>query len=271
MKTESQIFSWRRFGQTLRRDFMLNGRQLALNGGMMFGVITLFLIFISILFVDNMYITLDSPTEFYEARIADTYKTLQEVYSVFFLILGAIFCSLGASMFATNLSTTGKRINELMSPSSHSEKYLSRFIICIICVPVAFCASFALADLISMLVVRICYGFEHTFIMPVPMSFLGNKIYISIIAGSMTYMLGSTLWPKYSFVKTFLALMIIQFVVSIAAVASFTLIDIKSFDITSAQLKNAYYIYVIVWSLFCVTASYFRMKKIEIIKTRRLW
>lgn len=197
-------------------------------------------------------------------------KTLEEVYTVIFYAGGLGFCVLGASTFATNLSSTGKRLLELMSPSSHAEKFLSRFIICILCVPIAFAVSFAIAQLIALLTVKIIYGYDYNYITPLYHTILVPSVIWVILCSVMTYMLGSTLWPKRSFVKTFVAVMIAQTLGSILLMIFFNLFGIRN-PFSDEQWHNLYVSFIISWSVCCLVLSYLRLKHIEIIKRKRLW
>lgn len=259
MKTQSQIFDFGRFGDCLMRDLRLNGKSWMLKALMMLGVTTLLLIFAT-----NPYVGPLSMLDYTEKQAKGAF--------IIFRFCGSAFCALGASMLMENMTTKGLRLNTLMSPASNLEKYLSRFLICIVGVTVAFIICFAIADAIRVLYILQYYGEVDglRYIGPFGVqAFAENQFFLwgFLIALQATFALGSTIWPKNSFLKTFGAIIIL--------LIAFFLIDDQVF---SAIFKKGSYVSMpgetlgtvfvtvcAIWAVFCHITAYFRFKESEII------
>lgn len=274
MNRKSQIFDLNRFGLVLRRDLALNGRSLLLKALVMFGVIVMMLLFVA-------YVI-----DYHDKGCEPIGDVASDEIMVVFIFSALLFCSLGASDFMGDMSTPGNRLNSLMSPSSQFEKFVSRFIICIIGVTVAFFACFALADLVRVVVTRIfvwdAEGLEYLgpFGVMSHMAAEGEHDVMSpksvfwsiLLCNQASFVLGNTIWPKGSFVKTFAAYTVIQFIMAVVAIVSFRIFlggHLQGYSVDLHPEDYKFGVSVIssaVWILFCLITSYFRMRESEIIQ-----
>ncbi len=260
MNKTNQTFDIARFGNCLKRDLMLNGRSWLLRGLMMLGVTTLLLIFAT---------NIGMGAE-YEKGIDMIHKGSCFVVMKF---CGTVFCALGASLFMENMTSNGLRLNSLMSPASDLEKYLSRFLICIVGVTIAFVACFALADLLRVAYYHIQYPAETVhYFGPFAIQDLAENIFyfwIGLFAVQSTFVLGSTVWPKNSFLKTFGAIVVFMIVFIIVSNNVYGLFlepgHCFTTESTITNVTDAMKVAVFVWIAFCYITAYFRFKESEII------
>lgn len=264
MNTKSQIFDIARFGKCLKRDLTLDSRSLILKCLLMLAVTTTILLFATWPSLNDTF------------RITDYDVTQREGCFFTFRFCGFVFCMLGASLLMDNMTIPGKRINTLMSPASSLEKYLSRIVIYVIGVTAAYLVCFSLADLIRYIVISIYFG-------PVEgLSYMGafqvqelaeSKFYLwgFFFAIQATFVLGSTIWPKGAFIKTFGMCVLICIIGLIASACI-----IKHYIFTPGSIywlkDDALGILEVliktmpsVWAVFCYITAYFRMRESEII------
>lgn len=260
METISQTFDFGRFGKCLMRELKLNCKAWLLRMLLMFGVTTILLII---------------ATHPHHISPED-YGALQSEGSFLISRLCAfVFCGLGASLFMENMTSNGLRLNSIMSPVSQLEKFATRFTICIVFVTLAYLLCYTLADVVRVMYVRTQYGDLpnlHFFGWYSVMRMAESKWFLwsYFFAMQMTFVLGSTVWPKNSFLKTFGTVVVICLVFMYAA------INLDSYFgpqgpcaiSHSACVLLKYWIanYApLIWSAFCLITSYYRFKESEII------
>lgn len=257
MKTQSQIFDFGRFADCVSRDLRLNGKSWMLKALMMLGVTTLLLIFSTHPFVGP-----DGIVEY-------AYKQADGVFLIF-RFCGAVFCALGASMLMENMTSNGMRLNSLMSPASDLEKYLSRFLICIVGVTVAFIICFAIADAIRVAYITHEYGDIDglSYVGPFGVQvYAESEFYLwgFILAVQATFALGSTVWPKNAFLKTFGVIVALLIIFSFMAKGVFSLFHIPGFRPTPDWIETLGKTVPAIWAIFCYITAYYRFKESEII------
>lgn len=258
--TKEKMFDFKRFGRVLSRDINSNKQSLLLKGVMMFGLLALLMIFISLIE--------DSTGK----------GTATVIFYVGFFIFGA----LGASIFMENMTTAPARLTSLMLPATQFEKYMSRFVICVIGTTVAYLISYEIADIIRVIFANYLQPATRTHAVAMPFweltdfsqginstSLLVLSFYISM---QSTFVLGSTFWAKNSFVKTFAACLVLQFAVSIifSSIAEYLFSGAETFYVKNFYDSDK----ILLWSFICINAfcstfqfvvAYFRTKEAEII------
>lgn len=255
MNAISQTFDIKRFGLNLKRDLLSDWRSWLTRLLMITGTTTLAMIILQ--FNSHSY------------DIDDASKI--------FKIFAMVFCALGASLFMKNMSTKGLRLNSLMSPTSELEKFLTRWVICIVGVFVCYIVCFAIADLLR---VGIMQFYEHSEPLDLrlmdPFSVMlsgdfSSDFWISLIFSQSVFLLGSTVWPKDSFRKTFGALIIIGVVCGLifTGVMSWLLRKYVIFGYTDDSFEESiinarWYIYAVI-IVFNYVVAWFRFRESEII------
>jgi len=207
----SAKFSWSRMWALTRRDLVENRRNLLMTLGVMFGLLLLVAILVTKMNVDSLSPSFPSA----EGRGVVVWVT--------FFYLSMLVVQVLGSLTFSNLSLKVKRINALMLPVAQSEKFMSRILIYIVGGNIALIVSLFLADALSALLFGMAPGF--TFMPITEMLFCVRNVELSLatifvivfvmLFIQSIYMLGSALWPRLSFLKTFMALLAIQILLPI--------------------------------------------------------
>ncbi len=204
----SAKFSWSRMWALSCRDIVENRRNLLMTLGVMFGLLLLVALLITKIQADTAFSSAEGRSV---------------VVWVTFLYLSMLVVQVLGSLTFSNLSLKVKRINALMLPAAQSEKFMSRILIYIVGGNMALIVSLLLADALSALVFGMAPGFIF---MPIGemLSCVRNvelllatilvMVFVMLFIQSV-YMLGSALWPRLSFLKTFMALLAIQILLPI--------------------------------------------------------
>lgn len=266
MKTASQTFDFKRYVNCIKRDIALNGRSWLQKILLMLATMTILLTFVTGL-------------DLHDGRL--TVYNYAGTISLMLRVCMILFGAYGASLFMENMSSRGKRLNELMSPASTLEKYLSRWTLCILGLTIALFLCFALAELLSITYLRWSngdiVGLRYLNIFEV-MADEAERWYMpwcALIGTQATFMLGSTLWPKNSFVKTIGILFGFYLVTLLSCMVAANLClpggnqnyQLKPFnydlDWIDPFVLSA--LGSLTWATFCYVISYFRMRESEII------
>lgn len=216
MNTVSQTFNWNRFVTALKKEVVENSRTL------LFSIIAIYGILALIMIIGN--ITLGANTSRPETMLR---------YNIVFMVYG--FGSIiVASLAFRGLKDKKGRTEFLTSPSSTLEKYLVNVLIYVVGFIVVFPICAQLADLTRILVLWPWSDGD----VPGPINFLNTFhnvahqqewwkydskvileiiIWLGVLASPALYLLGSVLWPKLSFLKTFAAVYVIEMVIFILA------------------------------------------------------
>lgn len=198
-------FSWSRVWFLIRRYFNENFRQLWMTLGVMFGIMLFFSITINR--------TIGNIGS--DAGIV--------LWLIFFGIISFALTVVGSLTFSS-MSTKPRRIVAMMVPASKSEKFVSLLIIYNIFAPLLIVFSALLVDALTSAIFLhepfFIYLLRHAgdFLAAIRGDSYGIEIFFGIMCGvggsltcSMaTYTLGSSIWPKKSFIKTFCVLFAIQ-------------------------------------------------------------
>ena len=216
MNTVSQTFNLNRFVAALRKEVVENNRTL------LFSVIAVYGILAMIMIIGN--ITLGANTSRPETMLR---------YNIVFMVYG--FGSIiVASLAFRGLKDKKGRTEFLTSPSSTLEKYFVNVLIYVVGFFVVFPICAQLADLTRILVLWPWSDGD----VPGPINFLNTfhnvahqqewwkydskvileiTLWLGVLASPALYLLGSVLWPKLSFLKTFAAVYVIEIVIFILA------------------------------------------------------
>lgn len=200
MTTENG-FSWSRTAVLMKRYIAENRRNLAMAAGVSFGILLLLAIMSSKLF--------NSYDEHWERSL---------FLWMMYLWIGALGLQILGSLTFCSLNSKAKRIGALMIPAAQSEKFVSQVMIYVVGGNLFLILSMVIADGVSAGVFGYAPGFSQ---LPLDELFEDAEMTeITIVAGlaalwtglfaQAIYVAGSALWPKLSFLKTFVALMVVQ-------------------------------------------------------------
>lgn len=263
MNASSSTFDFARLGLCVKRDIMLNGRSWMLRLLMMVGVTAI------------VYTFATWPGLHY-----GSYQPLQlEGGFSAFKLCGVILCAWGASLFMENMTSKSKRITSLMNPASQAEKFVSRWLICLVGVTLAYLVCFGIADIIRIGFIRLFWGEVDglRWLGPFEVMTQAEKWsypLVSLISTQATFMLGSTVWPDKAFQKTFGFIIVLAiacgvlttiglkwFITSHVVISESTAINLNIVDIivNTASVINA------IWVTFCYVISWMRFREAEVI------
>lgn len=269
------FFNMSRFVRICRKEMIESWRANLLRVVMMYGILT-------IAFVWNGYFQykyLSGSTSVKEDPIW-SFELIVFIWTI--LIMG----TLSASFTMERMKTKTNRIAVLMTPATMFEKFFSRWLIFTFGYLIVFLIAFKLADWTRVLVYSMSYPDLKNIIASTPLSrlvgddsqywvafrtskdlLLGISFYFFV---QSIFVLGSSIWPKNAFIKTFSAIVIITVVyVSIGVILIKVFLEqgnrgfsdpISSHTIMALGTAFFFVMAIINWVL-----AYFRFKESEII------
>lgn len=220
---KNQVFDWSRFVATLRKELIENWRII------MFSLVGIYGLSVMLMILGNLVTG---------GHMEDSTLALLP-FNVMFMV-GSFSAIIFASLSFRSLTTKTGRVNLLSSPSSTFEKYAVNVTVYVLGFFVAFPLCLQLADLTR--IVFLLPWKSETFLVPGPINFLLTvhnfaqtqellseqgksllelSIWVSLLASPGLYFLGSVMWPRLSFLKTFAAVYAIEFVVFLIILISF--------------------------------------------------
>lgn len=255
------FFSLSRFNLLLKKDIMENWKSYVLRILLIFGII-----FIAL-----------SWNGYFAYKTSRMYDPSHVFTAGVFMVSLFIFGSLSASYIMEKMKSKTDRISYLMIPATAFEKYFMRWLIYTIVFLGIYFLMFKMADCTKTFIFRIIYP-ENTNIEPFSFSYITSTtfkekdellIFIGFyILNQSTYVLGSILWPKNSFLKTFAANIIIIFVYGIVATYSFHLFFVnKTVEVGFISDPSELWLFIpsIVLGVTFWIIAYYRFKESEII------
>ena len=215
------FFSLPRFMNLCRKEMVENWRSNVLRMVLMYGVM-------AVVMVWNGYF---EYRYWHSGQIEDPAWTFLLV--VFIWSLWGFGC-LSASFTMEKMKTKTSRTSMLMVPATPFEKFFSRWFVFRVVFLVIFLISYKLADYTRFIIYSLAYPEEKDFIIPVDLSHLvgERKTYYTLCRTGLQFgallsayffvqslfVLGSSIWPKNSFLKTFASGTVIAIVYFLLAV-----------------------------------------------------
>ncbi len=215
------FFSLPRFMNLCRKEMVENWRSNVLRMVLMYGVM-------AVVMVWNGYF---ECRYWHSGQIEDPAWTFLLV--VFIWSLWGFGC-LSASFTMEKMKTKTSRTSMLMVPATPFEKFFSRWFVFTVVFLVIFLISYKLADYTRFIIYSLAYPEEKDFIIPVDLSHLvgERKTYYTLCRTGLQFgallsayffvqslfVLGSSIWPKNSFLKTFASGTVIAIVYFLLAV-----------------------------------------------------
>lgn len=267
-------FSMRRFGRLLVTDLTSNAKKYSMWLGLIVGVIVALAV---IAIIGNSSI-ITSKTY----HIEDYYSLIERdpvanfMQDIFYFSL-FITVTVAASQTMQNLSTKTSRINALMLPATQLEKFLSRWIIFIPLFLAAFLLSFQVIEWARVMFEMMIFGSDANIHSLNVMWLLfpeddaeRDLIILSIVFLQSIFVLGSTIWPSNTLVKTVCALFVAGVGLTLfGSLCGNILLDSRynyTLDISDETAWTISRSLVSVFTLINYIIAYFRYKEIEIIQ-----
>lgn len=278
------FFSMSRFVSLCRKEMIESWKVNLLRFVMMYGILT-------IIFVWNGYFEYHNPGWVIDKGTA--HDPCWEFVLVIFLWALVIMGILSASFTMERMKTRTSRTTMLMTPATMFEKFFSRWLVFTFGFFIVYLIAFKLADWTRVAVYTVSYPELKEIIATTPLSYLvGNDRYAGeaimwrvfedyesfmlAVSGYLfvqsLFVLGSTVWPKNSFIKTFSALMLIIILFMGVQVAMRHILFAGKngfFDASVIFSREAIEIYLTLFffalAIFNWVVAYFRFKESEII------
>lgn len=210
------FFSMPRFVNLCRKEMVESWRANLLRFVMMYGIM-------AIAFVWSGYFKYDHPE--YLLNSSDKSDPVWMFTLITFVWAIVIMGILSASFTMERMKSKTNRTAMLMTPATMFEKFFSRWLVFTFGFLIVFLIAFKLADWTRVAIYLMSYPELKDIIAPAPFSHLvgeGQTVFDnckSFIAGVVAYfftqslfVLGSSIWPKNAFVKTFSAIVVIGIV-----------------------------------------------------------
>lgn len=267
------FFSLPRFMNLCRKEMVESWRSNVLRIVLLYGVMTVAMVWNGYFEYRDGYRSSDDP--------AWTFLLVAFIWGLW------VFGCLSASFTMEKMKTKTSRTSTLMTPATPFEKYFSRWFVFTVVFLVVFLITYKLADYTRVIVYSLTYP-EKDFIAPVDLSHLvgkGKGYYTlcrtglefgALIAGyffvQSLFILGSTIWPKNSFLKTFASgtiIVIVYFLVG-ALMTKILLNNNLYYSFPGSEISNENMMVLLIvaftfFTLFNWTLAYFRFKESEII------
>lgn len=269
---KDNIISMSRFMNLCRKNMVESWKTNLLRVVLMYGVMT-------VIFVWSGYFA-------YKGLSPDAPDPMIKTSLYVFLWFGVICGCISASLTMENMKTKTSRLSALMTPATPFEKYFSRWLVSTIVYIVVFIIAFKLADYTRVAVYSIAYPESNIAVTQLKYLFATNGDYAFMRYGGKEirallliyflfqscFILGSSIWPKNSLIKTFVAGFVIMtlqgFVLGGVAQLLFGTTTFSSkmspMDFQDSS-TNLGLIWVSVMILLNWTLAYFRFKESEII------
>lgn len=217
-KIDNKSFSWERFSALLNADVAVNKSnylKLIIGGMGVFVALSLLISILAIIDINSLKQVSDLTGRVFE----DVIKTKQESYGAAYLSISIwIFCigiTILGSLTFSNLSSKRTRITAFMIPASKVEKFLLRVLLYL----VAGTAILLIGLFVGLGISQLAYN-GGSIVLDDVISFFNEEfggamisacILMTLLCNSI-YALGSAIWPKLSWIKTWVILMVIEWI-----------------------------------------------------------
>lgn len=219
--TTTDKFNLKRFGAVLGQYFSSNKRQLIGGTIVILGLLTLIAFAIGSVMEDEA--TDFNTVGYYENSVAKYTETPYVELLTFSMCFG-LFSMISASLTFSSFKSKKHRITSLMLPAAKSETFLSRVLIYTILGNIMFVICAIIADALRSALV---YGPTIWTVISDNVDILDSKFILMFICNTLLnqsiFTLGAAMWPRNSFVKTFVALFVVM--MSVLCVGALDIVD----------------------------------------------
>ncbi|MBD9092582.1 MAG: hypothetical protein EGQ20_14820 [Bacteroides oleiciplenus] len=271
------FFSAPRFVSLCRKEMVESWKANLLRFVMMYGIM-------AIAFVWNGYFQYNHPESLINRGITqDPIWTFELGAFVWALVIMGL---LSASFIMERMKSKTNRIAMLMTPATMFEKFFSRWLVFTFGFLIVFLIAFKLADWTRVAVYTVSYPELKDIITSTPLSHLVGKGQFWTVFDDCNYfmlgvsayffaqslfVLGSSIWPKNSFVKTFSAIVVVAIIyIAIGSALAKILFEARGVrgvnqDISDEAVTLWTTIIFFGMAIFNWVVAYFRFKESEII------
>lgn len=271
------FFSSSRFMNLCRKEMVESWKANLLRMLLMYGVMAIILVW-------NGYFAYRYYNPAYDKNDNDAWQFA----TIFFVWALWGFGCLSASFTMERMKSKTGRISALMTPATPFEKFFSRWLLSTVVFLVVFLITFKLADYTRVLVYSAVYP-DINIIEPTRLShamigesgdhycLLGtSNQFFAMLASyfffQSLFVLGSALWPKNAFLKSFAAIAIIGLIYILTGVALGNMLIKKGtyydppFNFNTEQQLFVMGLFLSVFAIFNWVLAYYRYKEAEVIQ-----
>ncbi len=271
------FFSAPRFVSLCRKEMVESWKANLLRFVMMYGIM-------AIAFVWNGYFQYNHPEGLINRGITQDPIWIFELGAFVWALV--IMGLLSASFIMERMKSKTNRIAMLMTPATMFEKFFSRWLVFTFGFLIVFLIAFKLADWTRVAVYTVSYPELKDIITSTPLSHLVGKGQFWTVFDDCNYfmlgvsayffaqslfVLGSSIWPKNSFVKTFSAIVVVAIIyIAIGSALAKILFEARGVrgvnqDISDEAVTLWTTIIFFGMAIFNWVVAYFRFKESEII------
>ncbi len=222
---DNKSFSSDRFTSLMKADLAVNKSnyiKLIIGGSGVFIAIALLVSILALLAINGVKNNIEMSPEIIKEAIKYHQQSYGAAYTAISVWVFCIGLTVLGSLTFSNLSSKRKRISALMIPASKAEKFILDIVVYLIGGTIALLVGF----FIGLGVCQIIFGggevtYDNVYSFFFNESASGTIITAFILMallGNSIYALGSSLWPKLSWIKTWVIMMVIQWVGTIAMI-----------------------------------------------------
>lgn len=219
---DNKTFSIDRFVTLMKADLAVNKSnylKLIIGGTGVFVALALLISVIAIIDINSLKQVTASFPDVFQHKLSIKQQSYGAAYSSISVWIFSIGLTVLGSMTFSNLSSKKKRITALMIPASQIEKFALRLLTYLVAGSIAL----IIGLLVGLCICQIAFGggwlaFEEldTFFGQEYSGTVITAFILIALLGNSIYALGSSLWPKLSWIKTWVVLMVIEWIGTIA-------------------------------------------------------
>lgn len=266
----TDTFSFPRFGKLLATDLTANVKKYSLWLGLIVGIISALAV---IAIMSNTDAITNKEYLYYSVSFSDPVATFMTFVFYFGLF---ITTAIAASLTMQNFAEKGSFINAMMLPATQLEKFLSQWFIFVPGFLAMYLLSFQVIDWVRVVAEMAIFGSNAniksinviTLLLPNDMEEPGVIWGLMIVQS--VFLLGSTIWPKNSMVKTVCAIGIISLALIIFNILCIQMLldSNSSYSLNLTDTQES----ILAWTIVCFLTlanyiiAYYRYKEIELIQ-----
>lgn len=224
---DNKAFSGRRFMTLLKSDFKVNGNHYMKLAFAAIGCFVAVSVLVCIMAINDINHTSNciSNTSHFEGSLEGPLDSLRATYGTALVFLcfaiTSILLTVFGSLTFSNLANKRERITAFMIPASRSEKFALRALIYFFFGIITIIVGTLVATLIAQLSFnayndcsQVVDFFRQDFAGPLTLLMV-----LALIFGNSLYTLGSSLWPKLSWLKTWILVNVVEWIFGILLMA----------------------------------------------------
>lgn len=217
-------FSSDRFSALLKADLAVNKSnyiKLIIGASGVFIAVALLVSILAIIAINGVEHNTWMSPDLTEIAIENHQQTYGGAYAVISVWIFCIGLTVLGSLTFSNLSSKRKRISALMIPASKAEKFILNVLIYLVggslTLIIGFLLGLGLCQIAfsggNVIYESICQFFNESSSGTIVAAFI-----LMALLGNSIYALGSSLWPKLSWIKTWVIIMVIQWIGTLALI-----------------------------------------------------